>query len=74
MRMQIVAVEQKKRVFYSAEEMEALFLMLDQLHDAASAGELSDVTPMTAEQMTGWLREIIYTARETIVEIERHTA
>lgn len=49
---------------------EALFLVVDQLHDAASAGTLNTSTLLTPADMIGWLEDIIYTAQETITELQ----
>lgn len=47
---------------------EALFQLVDRLHDDASAGDLPTTVPQ--DVMVGWLEDIIYTARETILEIQ----
>ena len=54
---------------YDTAWFEALFAALDQLHDAASAGQLGAASPLAVEDMVGWLGDIIYTAEQTIVEI-----
>ena len=46
-----------------------LFHSLDELHTAASEGQLPMVTPLTNAELVGWLQELIYTAEETIAEI-----
>ena len=55
---------------YTAETMEALFLQLDLLHDYASAGRLDEVTTLSRMELRGWLEELIFTARETLREME----
>ena len=55
---------------YSAEGMEDIFLRLDLLHDYAAAGRLHDATPLTAGELRGWLQELIFTARETLREMD----
>ena len=55
---------------YSAEGMEELFLRLDLLHDYAAAGRLEDATALSCVDLRGWLEELIYTARETLREME----
>ena len=50
-----------------------LYDVLDTLHSAASEGALPAVTAMNTAELVDWLRELIYTAQETIAEIE-HTA
>ncbi len=64
------ALTDRIRRDYSAEGMEDLFLRLDLLHDYASAGRLSDVTNLSPAELRGWLEELIYTARETLREME----
>jgi hypothetical protein len=55
---------------YSAEGLEDLFLRLDLLHDYASSGRLNDITTLSRAELRGWLEDFIYTARETLREIE----
>jgi hypothetical protein len=62
---------QRLRFDYSEDGMYQLFVQLDKLHDCASEGRLVEVTDLTVEEMRGWLEDIVYTARETIREIER---
>jgi hypothetical protein len=54
---------------YTEAWFERLFQAMDRLHDEASAGRLSSVSPVPAAEMIGWLEDIIYTAQETIMEI-----
>jgi hypothetical protein len=70
--MSVLELAQNERIRrdYSAEGMEELFLRLDLLHDYASAGRLEDATPLSREELRGWLEELIYTARETLREME----
>jgi hypothetical protein len=63
---------QRLRFDYSEDGMYQLFVQLDKLHDCASEGRLAEVTDLTNEEMRGWLEDIVYTARETIREMERH--
>ena len=54
---------------------ETMFQAIDRLHDAVShdavlPGRLSVVSPLVPAEMVGWLEEIIYTAQETIHEIQ----
>ncbi|GAB4201048.1 MAG: hypothetical protein OHK0022_22680 [Roseiflexaceae bacterium] len=64
-----LTLKERIRHDYSAEGMEELFLRLDLLHDYASAGRLSDATPLTRAELRGWLEELIFTARETLREM-----
>jgi hypothetical protein len=49
---------------------ESIFKALDHLHDAAASNTLSEVTNLPKDEVIGWLRDIIYTANETINELE----
>ncbi len=49
-----------------------LLELLDSLHNAASEGELERQTGMTRRELVGLLQECIYTAGETIAELDRH--
>jgi hypothetical protein len=55
---------------YSEVWFDALFRALDRLHDDVSQGRLSSVLALAPAEMVGWLEDIIYTARETIREIQ----
>lgn len=55
---------------YSAEGMEDMFLRLDLLHDYAAAGRLDEVSDLSRADLRGWLEELIFTARETLREME----
>lgn len=55
-------------------QLEALLTMLDDLHNAASDGTLGALTTVSKYELIGWLHELIYTASETLVEIERDSA
>ena len=64
------ALRERVRRDYSAEGMEEIFLRLDLLHDYVSAGRLGEATPLSRAELQGWLEELIYTARETLREME----
>ena len=49
-----------------------LYDVLDTLHSAASDGALPSVTSMSTAELVDWLRELIYTAQETIAEVEHN--
>jgi hypothetical protein len=57
------------QIVHSDARLAGLFQSLDELHTAASEGHLQMVTPMTHAELVGWLQELIYTAEETITEI-----
>ncbi|HLY26528.1 MAG TPA: hypothetical protein VKQ72_09330 [Aggregatilineales bacterium] len=50
---------------------ESIFNALDRLHDAASSGKLAEVTNLSSDEVMGWLRDIVYTANETMRELEQ---
>ena len=54
--------------------LEAVFEVFDDLHDAASEGHLQELTALDNRELLGWLRELVFTAQETISEIENRTA
>jgi hypothetical protein len=47
--------------------------VLDELHTAASEGQLPAMTPLNRRELIALLRELVYTAEETIAEIEQST-
>ena len=49
---------------------ESIFNAVDRLHDAASSGKIAEVTSLSTDEVIGWLRDIAYTANETIRELE----
>lgn len=61
------------QLLYNDARLSALFDALDELHSAASDGNLHDVTPLTNAEMIAWLRDVMYTAQETIEEIESNS-
>jgi succinylglutamate desuccinylase len=50
--------------------MAAFFELVDDLHTAVTDGELDQVTTLPQRELVGWLRELVYTAQETITELE----
>lgn len=61
-------------IIYNDARLAGLSQYLDELHSAASDGQLQTITPLSNEELVGWLQEMIYTARETIAEIEQRKA
>ncbi len=47
---------------------------LDALHTAAGEDALESVTSLSNAELLGWLREVIYTAQETICELDNRRA
>lgn len=58
-----------KQLLYLDNHLAELYDVLDQLHTAASEGSLPLVTTFTRQEMVSWLRDVIYTAQETITEL-----
>jgi hypothetical protein len=59
------------QLLYTDARMAALLIALDELHNAASARKLPAITSLSKAELTGWLRELVYTAQETIAELEQ---
>lgn len=59
------------QLLYTDARMAALQKALDELHSAASDGSLPAITPLSKAELIGWLREFVYTAQETITELEQ---
>lgn len=57
---------------YTEDHFEALLQLIDRLHDAAAAGKLGEVSPMDAREIAGWLDDIIFTAEETLRELQEN--
>ena len=55
---------------YSDAGLARIFAQLDLLHDLASEGRISEATSLRASDVIGWLEDIIFTAEETIREID----
>jgi hypothetical protein len=55
---------------YTEAHFEALLQMFDRLHDAAVLDTLPEVSTLDAQTMIGWLDDFIFTAQETIRELE----
>lgn len=51
--------------------LQAAYDILDELHTAASQGQVTRFAGMEEAEMLNWLRDVIYTAQETIAEIQR---
>lgn len=50
--------------------LETLLNTLDDLHTAVTNGNVSEETTLSREELLGWLEDIVYTAQETINELE----
>lgn len=62
------------QTYFIDPRLAAAFELLDELHTAASEGELNVFTPMSTSEIVEWLREFAYTAHETLAEIEKRSA
>ncbi|MBZ0301986.1 MAG: hypothetical protein K8J31_19715 [Anaerolineae bacterium] len=58
------------QIIYNNTRLAGLFQSLDELHSAASEGRLRNVTALSDAELIGWLQELMYTAEETIAEIQ----
>lgn len=58
----------------SINHLEDVLEYLDTLHTAASENESQSFTALDDAEVLGYLREIVFTAREAIREIERERA
>jgi len=55
-------------------QLAEMFDVLDELHTAASENQLSTLTSLNRRELVAWLRDLVYTAEETIAEIEQDNA
>lgn len=58
------------QLLFTETRFAAMVETLDALHSAASEGRVRDVSPLTHAELIGWLYEVVYTAQETLAEIE----
>jgi hypothetical protein len=63
--------EHNLNVLYNENHLADLFDALDELHSAVTEGQLPKVTSLNKRELLAWLRDIIYTAQETIEEIDQ---
>lgn len=62
------------QLLYNTARLSDLLEALDELHSAASDGNIRTVTPMSNAELKSWLVEVMYMARETMDEIEGRNA
>src|SRR5664279_3405528 len=62
------------QLLYNTARFSGLLDALDELHSAASDGNVRAVTPLSNAELVSWLYEVIYTAQETMNEIESKNA
>ncbi|MFW5708612.1 MAG: hypothetical protein ACOCX5_00185 [Chloroflexota bacterium] len=57
----------------SDQQLAVVFEMLDHLHgEVAESGQ--GLSPRQRQQLIEWLREIVYTAQETLTELQQHNS
>jgi hypothetical protein len=59
-------------ILYQGDKIGDLYEMLDTLHSVASEGQLQTFTTLNEQELVDLLRDIVFTAQETISEIEKH--
>ena len=62
------------QLLYNTARLSDVLVALDELHSAASDGNVRAVTPLSNAELISWLYEVIYTAQETMNEIESKNA
>lgn len=63
--------EHNRANLYTENNLAELFEALDELHSAASDGQLNTVTTMNKRELVALLKDVIYTAQETIQELNK---
>ncbi len=61
-------------LLYEGDRLEDLLDLLDELHSAASENRLQNLTTLSKPELLGMLQDVIYTAQETIREMETPAA
>jgi hypothetical protein len=67
-------VNKTLQLLYTDVRLLDLLEVLDQLHSAASEGYLESLTRLGEPELLDVLREVMYTAQETIAEIEQNNS
>ncbi len=62
------------QLLYNTARLSGVLEALDELHSAASDGNVRAVTPLSNAELVSWLYEVIYTAQETMHEVESRNA
>jgi hypothetical protein len=57
---------------YTGDQIMDLYTLLDDLHSAASEGQIQAYTTLGEGDLLSLLHEMVYTAQETIYEIEKN--
>ncbi len=63
--------EHNRANLYTENNLAELFEVLDELHSAASDGQLNTVTTMNKRELVALLKDVIYTAQETLQELNK---
>lgn len=58
-------------VISNTRRFDVVYDLLDQMHTAASEGNLPTFAGAPETEVVNWLRELIYVAQETVSEIEQ---
>ena len=66
----IASPERKVIVLYEDSYLADLLERMDRLHTAVVEGRLHTLTTIAHQDVVGWLEDIVYTAEETIREIQ----
>jgi len=62
------------QLLYNTARLSDVLEALDELHSAASDGNVRAVSPLSNAELISWLYEVVYTAQETMNEIESKNA
>ena len=57
---------------YTEARLNWLLEAVDDLHSAASEGDLDTLTTLSDFEVVSWLREVMWVAQETLAEMEAH--
>lgn len=55
----------------NVERLNEVLDVLDELHEAVSEGNMTSFTDVNAGELENWLRDLVYTAQETLQEIQK---
>lgn len=69
--MRTITTTSDIKTLYTDERLNEALDLIDTLHSAASDDSLGSITTQSKRELVGMLRELIYTAQETIAEIEK---
>jgi TorA maturation chaperone TorD len=67
-------LQHTQQINFSEARLAWLMEALDELHSAASEGNLAAVAALSEAELKGWLRDLVYVASETLEEMEANSA